>query len=106
MTTYDSDFYSDMIQRKEGTAMKTITFGDEEYELTKVFFTWRDEQTVQEGILLHAMSDKFHDGDAIYANGWSIDIVNDESDMESMLTSGDGTTYFHKNFDGTYHLDD
>lgn len=88
------------------TTCKTITYRDEEHELTKVFFTWRDEQTVQEGILVHAASDEFHDGDTIYANGWSIDAVNDESDLESLLTSGDGTTYFHKNFDGTYHLDD
>ena len=86
--------------------MKTMNYQGHEYELTKVFFTYLDESTVQEGILLHAVSDEFCDGDTLYGNGWTIEQVNDESDMENLLTSGnDGTTYFHKCFDGTYCMD-
>lgn len=87
--------------------MKTISYMGQEYELSKVYFTWREETTVQEGVLLHAVSDEFHDGDTLFGNGWTLDQINDESDLESLLTSGsDGTAYFHKSFDGTYHMDD
>jgi len=87
--------------------MKTINYMGQEYELYKVYFTWRECTTVQEGILLHAVSDEFCDGDTLYGNEWTLDQINDESDLETLLNSGsDGTTHFHKAFDGTYHMDD
>lgn len=84
--------------------MKSFTYQGHEIQLTTIRFTFGEEATAQDGILMHDANDAFSDGDAIFGNGWNLDMINDESDLESMLTSGDGTTYFSKNADGTYTI--
>lgn len=85
--------------------MKTINYNGRDIEITAIRFTYADETTVQDGVLLHDTTDEFSDGDTIYGNGWTLDMINDASDIESLLTSTDGTTYFTRNDDGAYHID-
>lgn len=85
--------------------MKTINCNGRNVEITAIRFTYADETTIQDGVLLHDTTDEFSDGDTIYGNGWTIDMVNDDADVENLLTSTDGTTYFTRNDDGSYHID-
>lgn len=85
--------------------MKSINYNGRDIEVTAIRFTYTDETTIQDGVLLHDTTDEFADGDAIYGNGWTLDMINDADDIETMLTSGDGTTYFTRNDDGIYHID-
>ena len=85
--------------------MKTINYNGRNVEITAIRFTYADETTIQDGVLLHDTTDEFSDGDTIYGNGWTLDMINDASDIENLLTSTDGTTYFTRNDDGTYHID-
>lgn len=85
--------------------MKTIIYKNREIELHAVRYYYRDEQNAQEGVLVHDTTDEFSDGDAIFGNGWTLDAVNDEADLESLLTSGDGSTYIRRKADGTYSMD-
>lgn len=85
--------------------MKAISYNGSNIELTAVRFTFRDETTIQDGVLLHDTNDINHDGDAIYGNGWTLDQIEDASDVESLITSGDGTTYWRRNDDGTYTME-
>lgn len=84
--------------------MKSISCNDRIIELYPVRFFYGSEQTAQEGVLVHDSEDKFHDGDAIYGNGWTLDIITDKDDVESLLTSDDGTTYFEKLDNGEYKI--
>lgn len=85
--------------------MKSFTYKGTEIEVAAIRFVYGSEETVQDGILVHDSSDEFHDGDAIYGNGWTIDMVSDEDDVETLLSSGDGTTYFHRGDNGIYHIE-
>lgn len=85
--------------------MKTITYKGHEIELHAVRYYFQDEQNAQEGVLVHDTTDEFSDGDAIYGNGWTMDDLNDESDLDTLFTSGDGSTYIRRNDDGTYTMD-
>lgn len=85
--------------------MKTINYNGTDIEITAVRFIYGTETNLQDGILVHDTGDEFCNGDAIYGNGWTIDMVNDSDDVDSLLTSGDGSTYWHKNDDGTYTVD-
>lgn len=84
--------------------MKTMNYQGHEIELNAVFFRFGDEANLQEGILVHDTTDEFSDGDIIFGNGWTLDAILDESDLESLLTSGDGSTYITRNADGTYNM--
>lgn len=92
-------------ENKEDETMKTISYNGTDIEITAVRFTYGTETTAQEGILVHDTSDEFSNGDAIYGNGWNIGMINDSDDVESLLTSGDGSTYWHQNDDGTYTVE-
>ena len=85
--------------------MKSINYKGTDIEVTAVRFTFGSETTVQDGIMVHDTADEFSDGDAIYGNGWNIGMVNDSDDVESLLTSGDGSTYWHQNDNGTYTVE-
>lgn len=85
--------------------MKSMNYQGHEIELTAVSFRFADEANLQDGILVHDTTDEFGNGDAIFGNGWTLDSIQDESDLESLLTSGDGSTYITRNADGTYHMD-
>lgn len=85
--------------------MKSINYNGTVIEITPIRFTFGSETTVQEGILVHDTSDEYCNGDAIYGNGWTVDMINDADDVETMFTSGDGSTYWHKNEDGTYTIE-
>lgn len=85
--------------------MKTMNYQGHEIELTAVSFRFAEETILQEGVLVHDTTDEFSDGDAIYGNGWTLDAIQDKSDLESLLTSGDGSTYITRNDDGTYSMD-
>ena len=99
--------WSDMIENynKEETTMKSIQYKGTEIEITAIRFIHGDDTIVQDGLLVHDTSDEFGDGDAIYGNGWTIGIVQDEADVESLLTSGDCSTCFSRNDDGTYTVE-
>ena len=84
--------------------MKIINYRGTKIELTAVRYIYGDEKTIQEGVFVHDTTDEFCDGDTIYGNGWTLGMINDEDDIESLLTSGDGSTYFAQNSDGTYHM--
>ena len=85
--------------------MKTINYKGRDIEISAIRFTYGTESTVQEGILVHDTTDEFCNGDAIYGNGWTIGMVEDESDLETLFTSGDGSTYIHRNENGTYNVE-
>lgn len=85
--------------------MKVISHNGTDIEVSPVRFTFGDEATIQEGVLIHDMSDVFRDGDAIYGNGWTIAMINDADDIESLITSSDGSIYWHQNDDGTYTIE-
>lgn len=85
--------------------MKTITYKGREIELHAVRYYFQDEQNAQEGVLVHDTTDEFSDGDAIYGNSWTLDDLNDESDLDTLFTSGNGSTYIRRNDDGTYTMD-
>ena len=86
---------------------KVIPYLDREIELTSVFFHHYSDAgnlTLQEGILVHDSADEFHDGDAIY--DWKLEHVQYASDLDSLFENpSDGSTYFHRNHDGTYTID-
>lgn len=84
--------------------MKTMNYQGREIELTTVFFRFAEEANLQEGVYVHDTTDEFGDGDAIYGNGWTLGAIQDESDLESLLTSGDGSTYITRSADGTYTM--
>lgn len=75
-----------------------------DFELTRVHYTYLDDTTVQEGILVRVADDPTDDG-VLYGNLWTVDAITDTDDLENLFSSGDGTVYFHKAFDGTYHID-
>ena len=83
---------------------KSINYQGSEIELTEIRFTFRDEPTVQIGVMLHDTADKFHDSDTIYGNGWRLDMINDADDVDTLITSGDGTTYWTME-GGLYHIE-
>lgn len=85
--------------------MKTINYKGTGIEISAVRFVYGAEGTMQDGILVHDTTDEFRNGDALYGNGWNINMVNDADDVDSLLASGDGTTYWHQNDDGTYTID-
>ena len=85
--------------------MKTISYQGREIELSAITFFFGREITPHEGVFVHDTADEFGNGDAVYGNGWTLGAIEDESDLESLFASGDGTTYWHKNFDGTYTID-
>lgn len=85
--------------------MKSIQYKGTEIEITAIRFIYGDDTTVQDGLLVHDTSDEFGDGDAIYGNSWTIGMVQDEADVESLLTSGDCSTCFSRNDDGTYTVE-
>ena len=85
--------------------MRIINYKGREIEITPISFYYQEETELQEGVLVHDSQDALCDGDAIYGNGWMADSIQDESDLENLFTSGDGTTYWHKNADGTYTID-
>ena len=85
--------------------MKTINYDGRDIEITAIRFTFANETTVQEGVLIHDTTDKFSDGDTIYGNGWTIDQINDESDLDTLFSSGDASAYWHQNEDGTYNIE-
>ena len=96
----------DDIYTEEGETMKkSFPYRDAAIEITSIRFIYADEKQVQDGILLHYTSDEFHDGDTIFCNGWTINMVNDTDDLETLLTSGDGTTYFTELNPGLYHVE-
>lgn len=87
--------------------MKTIKWNGITVEICPVQFYYKDETTAQTGILVHFSDDEFGDGDTLYGNGWDIDMFGGPDDIDSLLEygSGDGTTYFKKQSDGTYRIE-
>ena len=84
--------------------MKKFKYHDREIEIERVNFYFRDEPTLQEGIMVHDSTDVNSDGNAIFGNGWTLDSIEDSGDLESLFTSGDGTTYWCRNADGSYTI--
>lgn len=82
-----------------------ISYQGREIEITEIRFAFGDEATIQEGVLVHDSADEFGDGDAIYGNGWTLDMIHDAADLESLFTSGDGSTYFYQSANGTYRVE-
>ena len=82
--------------------MKTINYEGREIEITPIRFTFADETTVQDGVLIHDTTDEFSDGDMIY--GISADAIRDADDL-SQLFEDTGCTVFTRNADGTYHAE-
>lgn len=81
-----------------------------EIEMKAICFVFGGEDAVQDGIvqdgiLLHDVTDGCHDGDTVYGNGWTVDQIEDDSDLESLITSGDGTTQWHKLDNGVYVIE-
>ena len=89
----------------KGIAMKRMEYEGQEVELVSVAFRYQDDPILQRGVLVRCTSDTFHDSDAIYGNGWTLENINGESDLASMLDDTCGTTYWHYNGDGTYTVD-
>lgn len=82
--------------------MKTINYKGMDIEITAIRFTFADETTIQDGILIHDTNDEFSNGDVIY--GVSADLIQDTSDL-AQLFEDTGCTVFTRNEDGTYHAE-
>lgn len=85
--------------------MKTMQYNGRTVELTDILYRYEKEPELQCGVLVHDTEDKFHDGDAIYGNGWMIDSLESESDLETMLENETGSTDIEQNPDGTWHIE-
>ena len=82
--------------------MKIINYKGREIEITPIRFTFADETTIQDGVLIHDTTDEFSNGDMIY--GVSSDAIQDADDL-SLLFEDAGCTVFTQNGDGTYHAE-
>lgn len=82
--------------------MKTINFNGHGIEVSSIRFTFADEATSQEGILIHDTSDEFSNGDMIY--GVSADTIQSADDLKQLFEDT-GCTVFTRNEDGTYHAE-
>ena len=82
--------------------MKTINYEGREIEITAIRFTFADETTIQDGVLIHDTTDEFSNGDMIY--GVSSDTIQDADDL-SLLFEDVGCTVFTRNADGTYRAE-
>jgi hypothetical protein len=89
----------------EGKTMKNINYQGREIVVSAIQFRFMEEKNPQNGILIHDTADANRDGDAIYGNGWTIDQINDESDLDTLFADTCGTTYWHLGEDGIYVLD-
>lgn len=88
--------------KMEDKKMKTINYKGSCIEISAIRFTFADENTIQEGILLHDTTDEFSNGDMIY--GVPFDSIQDADDL-TQLFEDTGCTVFTKNNDGTYHAE-
>jgi hypothetical protein len=95
--------WNDIIE--DETKTKTISYLGRDIELSTVFYNYRDDAQLHEGVFVHDTTDQFGDGDAVYVNDWTLNYINDSSDLESLFTSGDGVTCIEKNADGTYTVE-
>lgn len=93
------------VMQEDGLSSKTIKYHWRDIELKAVKFVCGNETVVQDGILVHDTTDEFADGDTIYGNGWRIGYVRDSCDLETLLTSSEGTTNFTVDSDGIYHVE-
>lgn len=83
--------------------MKTINYNGRDIEITAIRFTFADETTVQDGVLIHDTADVFANGDMIY--GVSADAIQDADDLHQLFEDT-GCTVFTRNADGTYYAEE
>ena len=82
---------------------KFFTVNGHEVEVTSCLYLYKDDP-VQEGVLVHDMTDEYHDGDAIYGDGNVIENIKEASDLEDILNYGAPETSFEKLADGLYKI--
>lgn len=82
--------------------MKTINYKGHIVEVSAIRFTFADEDTIQDGVLIHDTTDEFSNGDIIY--GVSADTIQDADDLEQLFEDT-GCTVITRNADGTYHAE-
>ena len=86
------------------TPNKTIHWGGTEMELYDICYYFLDD-TRQRGVLVHDVKDEFSNGDTIFGNGWTVDMVEDKEDFTSMIWDSCGTTSFRRMDNGEYVLE-
>lgn len=82
---------------------KVFTVNGHEVEVTSCLYLYKADP-VQEGVLVHDMTDEYHDGDAIYGDGNVIENIKEASDLEDILNYGAPETRFEKLADGLYKI--